>query len=401
VLEQAETLAMAMLVSTPTFGSGHKVRWPRERNVSLARTPVAPSQKPTYWEVPAVASLVALKMMKPSKSRQAALDWHVRRSAAEAVPANLRADGTSILREVVRRNVVKTVCRVGLWSLFTGLGAYWLFPAGQKLWLVLLTGSAESGALSDTTQGYVGNILALMSVLFSILAGNSYTSLYGQNEAIFCALFAEVSEAKALMEQIALVCSGRPFYRSALENIRRYVKQDLRRLDMPPSILCALKPRDDPLESILYLTSVGVPSTVYETVRSLRQRRGDRLGAVQRKLPPVQMALLYVLAGLNLVSLLLLALRIPSEAEYRLCRGLFAMMAGGLMMTMRVIHELWTPVGGAYNVDGVLRVMITGLEDELDQRLQGKTFSDTRLPPPPPSFQRPNKAENKAGSMAK
>ena len=156
-------------------------------------------------------------------------DWHVRRSAAEAVPANLRADGTSILREVVRRNVVKTVCRVGLWSLFTGLGAYWLFPAGQKLWLVLLTGSAESGALSDTTQGYVGNILALMSVLFSILAGNSYTSLYGQNEAIFCALFAEVSEAKALMEQIALVCSGRPFYRSALENIRRYVKQDLRR----------------------------------------------------------------------------------------------------------------------------------------------------------------------------
>jgi len=113
------------------------------------------------------------------------------------------------------------------------------------------------------------------------------------------------------------------------------------------------------------------------------------------------MALLYVLAGLNLVSLLLLALRTPSEAEYRLCRGLFAMMAGGLMMTMRVIHELWTPVGGAYNVDGVLRVMITGLEDELDQRLQGKTFSDTRLPPPPPSFQRPNKAENKAGSMAK
>lgn len=32
---------------------------------------------------------------------------------------------------------------------------------------------------------------------------------YPQNEAIFCALFAEVSEAKALMEQIALVCSGR------------------------------------------------------------------------------------------------------------------------------------------------------------------------------------------------
>ena len=35
----------------------------------------------------------------------------------------------------------------------------------------------------------------------------------------------------------------RPFYRSALENIRRYVERDLRRLDRPPSILCACKPR--------------------------------------------------------------------------------------------------------------------------------------------------------------
>eukprot|EP00494_Astrolonche_serrata_P007064 UN07089 len=102
------------------------------------------------------------------------------------------------------------------------------------------------------------------------------------------------------MEQLALVCSGRPFYRSALENISRYVANDLRRLDQPPAVLVACKPRDDPLESILYLTSVGVPSAVYETVRSLRQRRGDRLGAVQRKLPPVQIGLLYVLGSLNL-----------------------------------------------------------------------------------------------------
>ena len=28
---------------------------------------------------------------------------------------------------------------------------------------------------------------------------------------------------------------------------------------------------DDPLESIMYITSVGVPSVVYETVKNLRQ----------------------------------------------------------------------------------------------------------------------------------
>lgn len=119
---------------------------------------------------------------------------------------------------------------------------------------------------------------------------------------------------------------------------------------------------------------------MYETVRSLRQKRGDRLGAVQRKLPPVQIGLLYVLGSLNLVTFLLLATR----GDGRLIRTLFALLAGALMMTMRVIHELWTPIGGSYNVDDVLAIMIGGMEDELKQRLQGRTFSDTRLPPPPP-----------------
>lgn len=292
-------------------------------------------------------------------------------------------DDGDLLRRITRASVIKTMKNVGLWSLTSVAAGYLLYPFLQRASWALLVGTAgPNGLLCDASQNYVGNFLAIMSLLFSILAGNSYSSLYSQNEAIFCALFAEVSEAKALMEQIALVCSGRPFYRSALANIQRYVEHDLRQLDQPPAVLVACKPRDDPLESILYLTSVGVPSAVYETVRSLRQKRGDRLGAVQRKLPPVQIALLYVLGSLNLVTFLLLG----TNDDGRLCRGLFALLVGAVMMTMRVIHELWTPIGGAYNVDDVLAVMIRGLEDELKQRLQGRTFSDTRLPPPPPRW---------------
>ena len=37
---------------------------------------------------------------------------------------------------------------------------------------------------------------------------------------------------------------------------------------------------------------------------------------------------------------------------------LFGCMAGALTMTLRIIRELWFPVGGAYNVDGVLAVMV-------------------------------------------
>lgn len=304
---------------------------------------------------------------------------------SDDVDAGLNVEDALSLRDVTRRNIARTVWNVSLWSSSAMLLGFLLFPPLVRgAWGLLVGGGPFP--LSGAAQGYVGSFLAMTSLLFSILAGNSYAALYSQNEAIFIALFAEVSEAKALMEQVALVCSGRPFYRSVLGYVKHYVEFDLRRLGRPPAILVACKPRDDPLESILYLTSVGVPSVVYETVRSLRQRRGDRLGALQRKLPPVQIALLYVLGFMNLVSFLPLAASAMAE-ESRLCRVLFSLLAGAIMMTMRVIHELWNPVGGAYNVDGVLTVMIRGLQDELEQRLQGRAFSDTRLPSPPPRWQ--------------
>ena len=64
---------------------------------------------------------------------------------------------------------------------------------------------------------------------------------------------------------------------------------------------------EDPLESIMYMTSVGVPSIVYETVKNLRQARGSRLGAMQRKFPVLGILLLYFLAALELLSFPLLA----------------------------------------------------------------------------------------------
>ena len=48
-------------------------------------------------------------------------------------------------------------------------------------------------------------------------------------------LFAEVSVAKALLEQIAYVSRGRPEYAAQLlENVRRYVDDDLTRLSAEP-----------------------------------------------------------------------------------------------------------------------------------------------------------------------
>jgi hypothetical protein len=223
---------------------------------------------------------------------------------------------------------------------------------------------------SDEIQ-FIPSFLTVLSLLFSILAGNAYQSLYNQQESIYFALYAEVSEAKSLLEQMALVCNGRPFYRDALAMMRTYVEEDLRRLDVPPADLMARTPSADPLESIMYLTSVGVPSVIYETVRDLRQARGYRLGAMQRKFPRLGVVLLYILALLELAAFPLLgagtAVGAPASI-FNVQGALFGGLCGATTLVLRIIQELWRTSGGAFNVDAVLTKMVAGLSEELELR---------------------------------
>eukprot|EP00618_Florenciella_parvula_P018396 CAMPEP_0119527800 /NCGR_PEP_ID=MMETSP1344-20130328/42132_1 /TAXON_ID=236787 /ORGANISM="Florenciella parvula, Strain CCMP2471" /LENGTH=408 /DNA_ID=CAMNT_0007567053 /DNA_START=6 /DNA_END=1229 /DNA_ORIENTATION=+ len=257
---------------------------------------------------------------------------------------------------------------------------------------LLIKSFLDQGQLSilgnDSSQ-FMQNFLTVNGLLFSILAGNTFIFLYQQTEAIYYALFAEVSEAKSLLEQTTLVCQGRPFYQDVLRNINLYVTQDLRRLDLPPAVLLSNKPSNDPLETILYMTSVGVPSVVYETVKSLRSARGYRLGATQRKLPEIHFYLLYFLGFVELLGFPILGAGTSSLFTNSILTVesiLFGFMAAAMTMTVRVCRELWSPIGGAYNVDGVLSTMVEGLESELNSRMKGGTFSEDMLPSPPPNF---------------
>jgi Protein of unknown function (DUF4239) len=200
--------------------------------------------------------------------------------------------------------------------------------------------------------------------------------LYTQQESIYYALFQEVTEAKSLLEQVALVCQGRSMYPRCLQSMVRYVQDDLKQIRLDPAVLLSARPVDDPLESIMYMTSVGVPGTIYETVKSLREARARRLGALQRKLPAIHMLLLWVLAAIELVSFPLLGAGTQTIGGYNLLTVegvLFGVMTSGIVLTLRVVGELWRPAGGAYNVDNVLSVMVSGLEKELQTRLSGHT----------------------------
>jgi len=282
------------------------------------------------------------------------------------------------------RTQLKTLIRVGLPSIFAGVASYFLFPVVALAMASLVNDSGVFAVLSQDSSQFVQNFLTVSGLLFSILVGQSYSFMYTQQESVYYALFEEVTEAKSLLEQVALVCQGRSMYQRVLACISSYVADDLRQLQSAPARLLSSRPVDDPLESIMYLTSVGVPSNVYETVRSLRQARARRLGALQRKLPPIHMLLLWILAAIELGAFPLLGAGTQTIGGYNILTiegALFGVMTFGIVMTLRVVGELWRPAGGAYNVDGVLSVMISGLEEELEARMNGFAYTSLQLYP--------------------
>lgn len=233
-----------------------------------------------------------------------------------------------------------TLLRVGIPSLGLGLAAFLSFP-GLSMWLSGLWSQSPGvlQVLSQDSSQFVQNFLTVAGLLFSMLVGQTYYFMYQQQEMLYYALFNEVTEAKSLLEQVALVCQGRSMYPKVLGSIQNYVKRDLKQLQADPAILLSARPIDDPLETIMYLTSVGVPSTVYETVRSLRQARAQRLGALQRKVPHIHILLLWVLALMELISFPLLGAGTQTIGGYNLLtiEGLlFGVMTAGITLTLNV-----------------------------------------------------------------
>jgi hypothetical protein len=100
------------------------------------------------------------------------------------------------------------------------------------------------------------------------------------------------------------------------------------------------------------------------------------------------MVLLWILAFLELVSFPLLGAGTQTIGGYKVLTiegCLFGVMTMGIILTLRVVGELWRPAGGAYNVDNVLKVMVRGLEQELEARMAGKTISAQRDNYPSPN----------------
>ena len=270
---------------------------------------------------------------------------------AAASNGDLQKLGDPIARNFVEKDVavpgsgfglksqILTFLRVGIPSLFAGVLATATFPAVSLTLASLMNDSGVLSVLSVDSSQFVQNFLSVSGLLFSILVGQTYYFMYQQQEAVYYALFNEVTEAKSLLEQVALVCQGRTMYKNVLSSMTAYVQNDLKRLKDDPAVLLSARPMDDPLESIMYMTSVGVPSSVYETVKSLRQARAGRLGALQRKLPLVHFILLWILAAVEISSFPLLGAGTQIIGGYNILTVegvLFGVMTFGIVLTLRV-----------------------------------------------------------------
>eukprot|EP00934_Nitzschia_sp_Nitz4_P000747 Nitzschia sp. Nitz4//scaffold64_size103689//33060//34274//NITZ4_004429-RA/size103689-processed-gene-0.165-mRNA-1//1//CDS//3329556109//747//frame0 len=299
--------------------------------------------------------------------------------ACQLYPANATWEGIRGTQEFAQ---TVTLVRVGLPGLILGTATHIVYPDIAMKIANLIDDAGVFEVVSQDSSQFIQNILNTSGLMFSILVGQTYYFMYQQQEAIYLALFEEVSTTKSLLEQVALVAQGRKsLYRRLLECVQHYVANDLSKFnDVDPATLLSARPVDDPMEDILYLTSVGEPSIVYQTVLSLRQARARRLGALQRKLPAIHMTLLWTLA-LTIVGIFPLlgagSQTIGGPEILNLQAWYMGMIVFAITVTMGVVEELRrSGETGAYNAHAVLKEMVSGLKEELSLRVDSLLGDD-------------------------
>jgi len=246
--------------------------------------------------------------------------------------------------------------------------------------------------LTDNSNQFIQNIHNFCGLLFTLITAHTFSFLIKQQERVYYALFEECSTIQSVLEQVALVSEGRPyFHQNLLSCIYKYLQQDIiptmtlmtettttrrrkKEYEGLPAYMISIRPMDDPLETMLYLTSVGEPSHMYSTLRSLRQVRAKRLGSLQQKMPDIQMTWLSVLGIMVLCTFPVIATgaqTVGGEPLIQIQRIHLSIGAFALGCVLGIVHELGRPgIGSAYNIDyTVLQSLLRGLHLELQTRL--------------------------------
>lgn len=339
--------------------------------------------------------------------------------------SNLRASyssssssAASTLENLQTKLITQTLLRISIPSIVAAFLCFLTFaPATHAIFNYVQTSynGIETGAgyealnliLTDNSNQFIQNAHNFLALNFCFLTTYTFSFLYNNQVKLYNALYDEVGTIISLLEQVALSTEGRvDLYKLILLCIRKYINDDLKvvtnlsscdsnvsttttaalsNVDSQdlPVYLVSQRPQQDPLETILYLTSVGQPSHVYSTIKSLRQARANRLASLQRKMPEVNMYLLYILGFTAWVTFPIVTAgssTVGGEELINVYRNELSLGIFAMGFVLGIINELKQPeVGSAYNVDyNLLGKLMDGLEEELNFRLSKCGLYDDR-----------------------
>jgi hypothetical protein len=309
---------------------------------------------------------------------------------------------------------LQTLSRIAIPAITFTCLCYAIFPTAAitiQIWAHDMYDGSSNGngyetlnlILTDNSNQFIQNIHNFLSLTFAFLAGSTLQFMLRQQDTLYKALFDEVNALISLLEQIGLMSEGRrDLYRTMLQSISTYLENDLKlvteykgihdrersltslsylmdEMDLSrenlPSLLLSKRPQNDPLEMILYITSVGEPSSIYSSVKELRHARAKRLGALQRKMPEINMYLLYTLGATVFVSFPFVAAgseTVGGDALLQLFRTHLSVGVFAMCTVFGIINELKRPdISSAYSVDyEILGKMLSNVEKELGERMK-------------------------------
>jgi len=250
----------------------------------------------------------------------------------------------------------------------------------MSLFLRTLLAPTTLAVMKDDMTQFTQNAFALELFLLGLVLELTFEFLLRRQEALYNAIYAEVSETKTLIEQLCLLGSTRyedegTATSGLLQDVESYLTQDLQLVGEPDLLPIAWRSEVDPLEKLMFATSVGLPSCVYDSVRAIRQARAGRLAAVQRRFPIAHYVFLGVLAVLTLGSFVLLGagtagFEKPGEAAlYGHLLGMQAPLFGFLVISLSLVGlsvwQLSDPQRGIFGVQGVLESALGSLLDDI------------------------------------
>ncbi|CAJ1443650.1 unnamed protein product [Effrenium voratum] len=335
------------------------------RAIPTTRTP-----RPSRPSAPAT-----LRLRAPASVASVALGATIRAAQGESDESpgtRSKSQGRSAFALILARAAACGVAAAGLFC-----------PLATSLRSLLATPAQE--VLKDDMTQFSQNAFAVVLLLLGLLLGETLSMLLQRQDRLYHAIYCEVSEARSLIEQLVLLSGCReglnqswsPSSKTLLETVEAYLVEDLQNLGKS-GLLPDRGGAVDPLESMLFVTSVGLPSCICDSVRSIRQARAERLAAAQRRFPLGHQVILSAMAACAMAVFILLAAGLAGfEADSATKPGhlltvlapLFGLLMSAQVLTASVLTEL-SNCGGSdlFRAQDVVQQSLSGLLAELRQR---------------------------------